>query len=86
MFPVSGWSGWPLPKRANVKASEKHRWWRRWGSLSRFSTRRAGSAFLWTQKSKPPDRYYEQFGFVPMPFGELELSLKVKTIHEALTS
>lgn len=29
-------------------------------------------------------RYYEQFGFVPMPSNELELFLPVKTIQDAL--
>ena len=31
-------------------------------------------------------RYYEQFGFVPLPSNELELFLPVKTIQEALTA
>ena len=31
-------------------------------------------------------RYYEQFGFIPMPSNELELFLPVKTIQEALSS
>ena len=30
-------------------------------------------------------RYYEQFGFVPMPSNELELFLPARTIHAALT-
>ncbi len=37
-------------------------------------------------KDQDAKRYYEQFGFVPMPSHELELFLPVKTIHEALTS
>ncbi len=37
-------------------------------------------------KDQDAKRYYEQFGFVPMPAKELELFLPVKTIHEALTS
>ncbi len=37
-------------------------------------------------KDQDAKRYYEQFGFVPMPSNELELFLPVKTIHEALTS
>jgi hypothetical protein len=37
-------------------------------------------------KDQDAKRYYEQFGFVPMPANELELFLPVKTIHEALTS
>lgn len=31
-------------------------------------------------------RYYEQFGFVPMPSNDLQLFLPVKTIQEALAS
>ena len=31
-------------------------------------------------------RYYEHFGFVPLPSNEFELFLPVKTIQEALTS
>ena len=37
-------------------------------------------------KDQDAKRYYEQFGFVPMPSNEFELFLPVKTIHEALTS
>ena len=37
-------------------------------------------------KDQAAKRYYEQFGFVPMPSNELELFLPVKTIQEALTS
>ena len=37
-------------------------------------------------KDQDAKRYYEQFGFVPMPSNELELFLPVKTIHQALTS
>ena len=37
-------------------------------------------------KDQDAKRYYEQFGFVPMPSNELELFLPVKTIQEALTS
>jgi ribosomal protein S18 acetylase RimI-like enzyme len=37
-------------------------------------------------KDQDAQRYYEQFGFVPMPSNELELFLPVKTIQEALTS
>lgn len=37
-------------------------------------------------KDQDAKKYYEQFGFVPMPTNELELFLPVKTIHEALTS
>ncbi len=37
-------------------------------------------------KDQDAKRYYEQFGFVPMPSNELELFLPAKTIHEALTS
>ena len=37
-------------------------------------------------KDQDAKRYYEQFGFVPLPSNELELFLPVKTIHEALTS
>ena len=37
-------------------------------------------------KDQEAKRYYEQFGFVPMPSNELELFLPVKTIQEALTS
>ncbi len=36
-------------------------------------------------KDQDAKKYYEQFGFVPMPSNELELFLPVKTIHEALT-
>jgi hypothetical protein len=31
-------------------------------------------------------RYYEQFGFVPLPTNDLEMFLPVKTIQEALAS
>ena len=37
-------------------------------------------------KDQDAKRYYEQFGFVPMPSNELELFLPVKTIYEVLTS
>jgi ribosomal protein S18 acetylase RimI-like enzyme len=37
-------------------------------------------------KDQNAKRYYEQFGFVPMPSNELELFLPVKTIHEALSA
>jgi ribosomal protein S18 acetylase RimI-like enzyme len=37
-------------------------------------------------KDQDAKRYYEQFGFVPMPSNELELFLPVKTIHEALSA
>lgn len=37
-------------------------------------------------KDQEAKRYYEQFGFIPMPSNELELFLPVKTIDEALTS
>jgi ribosomal protein S18 acetylase RimI-like enzyme len=37
-------------------------------------------------KDQDAKRYYEQFGFVPMPSNELQLFLPVKTIREALTS
>jgi hypothetical protein len=37
-------------------------------------------------KDQAAKRYYEQFGFVPLPSSELELFLPVKTIQEALTS
>ena len=35
-------------------------------------------------KDQEAGRYYEQFGFVPLPSNELELFLPVKTIQEAL--
>ena len=35
-------------------------------------------------KDQEARRYYEQFGFVSLPFNELELFLPVKTIQEAL--
>ncbi len=35
-------------------------------------------------KDQEAKRYYEQFGFVPMPSNELELFLPVRTIQEAL--
>jgi GNAT superfamily N-acetyltransferase len=35
-------------------------------------------------KDQDAKRYYEQFGFVPMPSNELELFLPVRTIQEAL--
>ena len=35
-------------------------------------------------KDQEAKRYYEQFGFVPLPSNELELFLPVKTIQEAL--
>jgi ribosomal protein S18 acetylase RimI-like enzyme len=37
-------------------------------------------------KDQDAKKYYEQFGFVPMPSNELELFLPVKTIHEALSA
>jgi ribosomal protein S18 acetylase RimI-like enzyme len=37
-------------------------------------------------KDQEAKRYYEQFGFVPLPSNELELFLPVKTIQEAMTS
>ncbi|MDD5261560.1 MAG: GNAT family N-acetyltransferase [Methylacidiphilales bacterium] len=37
-------------------------------------------------KDAEAKRYYEQFGFVPLPSNELELFLPVKTIQEALAS
>ncbi len=37
-------------------------------------------------KGQEAKRYYEQFGFVPLPSDELELFLPVKTIQEALAS
>jgi ribosomal protein S18 acetylase RimI-like enzyme len=36
-------------------------------------------------KDAEAKRYYEQFGFVPLPSNELELFLPVKTIQDALT-
>ena len=36
-------------------------------------------------KDQAAKRYYEQFGFVPLPFNELQLFLPVKTIQEALS-
>ena len=35
-------------------------------------------------KDQDAKRYYEQFGFLPMPSNELELFLPVKTIQDAL--
>ena len=47
----------------------------------------AGGIGLFVEaKDQDAKRYYEQFGFVPMPSNELELFLPVKTIREALTS
>jgi ribosomal protein S18 acetylase RimI-like enzyme len=37
-------------------------------------------------KDQDAKKYYEQFGFVPIPSNELELFLPVKTIHEALSA
>ncbi len=37
-------------------------------------------------KAQPAQRYYEQFGFVPMPSNELEVFLPVKMIQEAFIS
>ena len=37
-------------------------------------------------KDQDAKKYYEQFGFVPMPSNELELFLPMRTIQEALTS
>jgi ribosomal protein S18 acetylase RimI-like enzyme len=37
-------------------------------------------------KDQEARRYYEQFGFVPMPSNELQLFLPAKTIREALES
>ena len=37
-------------------------------------------------KDQDAKRYYEQFGFVPMPSNELELFLPVKTIQEAMNA
>jgi GNAT superfamily N-acetyltransferase len=47
----------------------------------------AGGIGLFVDAKDPAaKRYYEQFGFVPMPSNELELFLPVKTIQEALNS
>jgi ribosomal protein S18 acetylase RimI-like enzyme len=46
---------------------------------------RAGGIGLFVDaKDHTAKRYYEQFGFVPMPTNELELFLPVKTIQEVL--
>lgn len=46
---------------------------------------RAGGIGLFVDaKDQDAKRYYEQFGFVPMPSNELALFLPVKTIHQAL--
>ena len=46
---------------------------------------RAGGIGLFVDaKDQEAKRYYEQFGFVPMPSNELELFLPVKTIQDAL--
>jgi len=37
-------------------------------------------------KDQQAKRYYEQFGFVPLPANDLELFLPVETIQEALRS
>ena len=37
-------------------------------------------------KDQHARRYYEQFGFIPLPSNELELFLPVRTIQEALAS
>lgn len=37
-------------------------------------------------KDQAARRYYEQFGFLPLPSNELKLFLPVKTIQAALTS
>ena len=37
-------------------------------------------------KDQDAKRYYEQFGFLPMPSNELELFLPVRTIQEAIAS
>ena len=45
----------------------------------------AGGIGLFVDAKDPSaKRYYEQFGFVPMPSNELELFLPVKTIQEAM--
>jgi ribosomal protein S18 acetylase RimI-like enzyme len=46
----------------------------------------AGIGLFVDAKDPAAKRYYEQFGFVPMPSNELELFLPVKTIQEALNS
>lgn len=53
--------------------------------LEIFNTAGGISLFV-DAKDQDAKRYYEQFGFVPMPSKELELFLPVKTIHEALAS
>ena len=46
---------------------------------------RAGGIGLFVDaKDLEANRYYEQFGFVPLPSNELELFLPVRTIQEAL--
>jgi ribosomal protein S18 acetylase RimI-like enzyme len=45
-----------------------------------------GIGFFVDAKDLEAKRYYEQFGFIPMPTNELELFLPVRTILQALNS
>ena len=52
-------------------------------SMEIFNT--AGGIGLFVDaKDQNAKRYYEQFGFVPLPSNEMELFLPIKTIQEAL--
>jgi ribosomal protein S18 acetylase RimI-like enzyme len=44
-----------------------------------------GTGLFVDAKDHEAKRYYEQFGFIPLPSNELQLFLPVKTIQEALT-
>jgi ribosomal protein S18 acetylase RimI-like enzyme len=57
------------------------------GAMEKFMEifRVAGGIGLFVDaKDEEAKRYYEQFGFVPLPSNELQLFLPVKTIEEAL--
>jgi len=82
---VSGWAGWPWPRRASVGIGKALLVAAMGKFLEIFNT--AGGIGLFVDaKDQDTKRYYEQFGFVPMPSNELALFLAVKTIQEALTS
>ena len=56
------------------------------GKLMEIFNTAGGIGLFVDAKDQDAKKYYEQFGFVPMPSNELELFLPVKTIHEALSA
>ena len=54
------------------------------GKFMKIFNTAGGIGFFVDAKDQEAKRYYEQFGFVPLPSNELELFLPVKTIQEAL--